>query len=179
MATKETTKQLILGVYDNPDKVYSTTKKLIKGGYKIEDVYSPFAIHGLDRVMGIKRSRLSIAAFLFAMTGLSLAVTFQVYVSYFDWQMNIGGKPSLHIPTYIPITFELSILFTAFGMVTCFFIVNKMFWGKNADIMDPRVTDDLFVIAVDVKASKGDMSALNQKLIDGGAIEVRERVKEL
>jgi hypothetical protein len=175
----ETSKNLILGVYDNPDKTYSVTKKLISSGYSVYDVYSPFAIHGLDRVMGIKRSRLSVAAFLFAMTGLSLAITFQVYVSYFDWQMNIGGKPSLHIPTYIPITFELSILFTAFGMVACFFIVNRMFWGKNADLMDIRVTDDLFVIAVDTKKSKADLGSLNQLLMDGGAIEVRERTKEL
>lgn len=175
----ETSKKLILGVYDNPDKTYATTKKLVAQGYKVYDVYSPFAIHGIDRVMGIKRSRLTVAAFLFAMTGLSLAVTFQLYVSVFDWQINIGGKPSLHIPTYIPITFELSILFTAFGMVACFFIVNRMFWGKNADIMDLRVTDDLFVIAVDVKASKADIGSLNQLFIDGGAIEVRERMKEL
>ncbi len=175
----ETNKLLILGVYDNPDKTYSVTKKLIASGYNVYDVYSPFAIHGIDRVMGIKRTRLSVAAFVFAMTGLSLALIFMIYASYFDWQINVGGKPSLHIPTYIPITFELSILFTALGMVTCFFIVNRMFWGKNADIMDIRVTDDLFVVAVDVKKSKADMSSLNQLLIDNGAIEVRERIKEI
>lgn len=175
----ESDKLLILGIYDNPDKTYTATKKLIAGGYEIFDVYSPFAIHGLDRVMGIKRTRLSIAAFVFAMTGLSLALIFMIYTSYFDWQINVGGKPSLHIPTYIPITFELGILFTAIGMVTCFFIVNRMFWGKNADIMDIRVTDDLFVVAVDVKKSKADMSLLNQMLIDNGAIEVRERIKEV
>jgi hypothetical protein len=173
------TKKMILGVYDNPDKTYAATKKLLNSGYSVEDVYSPFAIHGIDRLMGIKRSKLSVAAFLFAMTGLSLAVTFQVYVSYFDWPMIIGGKPNLHIPTYIPITFELSILFTAFGMVSCFFIVNRMFWGKNADIIDIRVTDDLFVIAVNVQQNKTDIQALNQLLIDNGALEVRERVKDI
>lgn len=172
------TKKMILGVYDNPDKTYAATKKLIKNGYSVEDVYSPFAIHGIDRLMGIKRSKLSVAAFLFAMTGLTLAVTFQVYVSYFDWPMIIGGKPNLHIPTYIPITFELSILFTAFGMVASFFIVNRMFWGKNADIIDIRVTDDLFVVAVNVQQNKTDIQALNQILIDNGALEVRERTKE-
>lgn len=175
----ETTKKLILGVYDHPDKTYAVTKKLVKSGYSVYDVYSPFAIHGMDRVLGIKRSRLTIAAFVFALTGLSLGILFQMYTGFFDWQFNIGGKPSMHIPTYIPITFELGILFTAFGMVGCFFIVNRMFWGKNADIMDIRVTDDLFVIAVDVKKSKADMGGLNQLLIDGGAIEVRERIKEL
>ncbi len=175
----ESDKLLVLGIYDDPDKTYSVTKKLIKNGYAVYDVYSPFAIHGIDRLMGIKRSRLSVAAFLCAMTGLGLAITFQLYTSVFDWQVNVGGKPSLHIPTYIPITFELSILFTAFGMVTCFFIVNRMFWGKNADIMDLRVTDDLFVVAIDVEKTKADIATLNQLFIDNGAIEVRERIKEV
>jgi len=172
------TNKYILGVYDNPDKIYSTTKKLINKGYKVDDVYSPFAIHGMDRLLGIKRSNLTVAAFLFAMTGLTLAVTFQVYVSKIDWPMIIGGKPNLHIPTYIPITFELSILFTAFGMVTCFFIVNRMFWGKNADIIDPRVTDDLFVVSIQVQENKTDVQALNQLLVENGALEVRERIKD-
>ena len=147
-------------------------------GFKVFDVYSPFAIHGLDRVMGVKRSKLSLAAFMFAMTGIACALTLMIYASYFDWQMNIGGKPFLHIPTYIPITFELGILFTAFGMVSCFFVVNRMFWGKNADIMDIRVTDDRFVVAVEVIEGKTNVEELNKILIANGAIEVRERMKE-
>jgi hypothetical protein len=74
--------------------------------------------------------------------------------------------------------FELSILFTAFGMVTCFFIVNRMFWGKNADIIDPRVTDDLFVVSVQIQENKTDIQALNQILVENGALEVRERIKD-
>jgi hypothetical protein len=101
-----------------------------------------------------------------------------IYTGYFDWQINIGGKPFLHIPTYIPITFELGILFTAFGMVSCFFVVNRMFWGKNADIMDIRVTDDRFVVAVEVIEGKTNVEELNKILIANGAIEVRERMKE-
>jgi hypothetical protein len=89
--------------------------------------------------------------------------------------MNIGGKPSLHIPTFIPITFELGILFTAFGMVACFFIVNRMFWGRNTNIIDIRVTDDRFVVAVNVHNNASDIKNV---LISNGAIEVRERVIE-
>ncbi len=168
----------MLGVYDNPDTVFSVTENLVKAGYDVHDVYTPFAVHNLDKVIGVKRTRLSIAAFCFAMTGLVSAIALQTYASYFDWQMNIGGKPSLHIPTYIPITFELSILFTAFGMVGCFFIVNRMFWGRNTDIIDLRVTDDRFVIAVNIH-SKTDVKALEQTFVSGGAIEVRERAKDL
>lgn len=169
------TNKVILGIYNDPDHIYDTTKKLIHDGYRVRDVYSPFAIHGMDRVLGIKRSRLTVAAFVFAMTGIVLALTLQTYASYFDWQMNIGGKPSLHIPTYIPITFELAILCTAFGMVGCFFAVNKMVWGKNADIIDIRVTDDLFVVAIDIIPNKTDVAELSSILKNNGAIEIRER----
>lgn len=169
------TNKVILGIYNDPDHIYDTTKKLIHDGYRVRDVYSPFAIHGMDRILGIKRSRLTVAAFVFAMTGIVLALTLQTYASYFDWQMNVGGKPSLHIPTYIPITFELAILCTAFGMVGCFFAVNKMVWGKNADIIDIRVTDDLFVVAIDIIPNKTDIAELSSILKNNGAIEIRER----
>lgn len=169
------TNKVILGIYEDPDHIYDATKKLIHDGYRVRDVYSPFAIHGIDRVMGIKRSRLTVAAFIFAMTGITLALTLQSYVSFFDWQINIGGKPFLHIPTYIPITFELAILCTAFGMVACFFYVNKMVWGKNADIIDIRVSDDLFVVAVDVIPNKTNIDELSELLKSKGAIEIREK----
>lgn len=172
-----TNQKQILGVYNDPDQIYAATKKLVKNGYNVYDVYSPFAIHGIDRVIGIKRSRLTVAAFIFAMTGVASALTLMIYTGGFDWQHNIGGKPFFHVPNYIPITFELGVLFTAFGMVSCFFIVNKMFWGKNADIIDPRITDDLFVVAVSI-GKNTNVSELNQMLIDNGAIEVRERTLE-
>jgi hypothetical protein len=146
--------KMILGVYDDPEKIFDATKELVESGFDVKDVYSPFAIHGVDRLLGIKRTRLSVAAFCFAMLGIASAITLMMYTGYFDWQINVGGKPSLHIPTYIPITFELGILFTAFGMVFCFFVVSRMFWGKNANIMDIRVTDDRFVVAVNTYGQK-------------------------
>ncbi len=172
-------KKMLLGVYDGPDATFDVTKSLKEKGYDVHDVYTPFAVHNLDRVLGVKRSRLSTAAFVFAMTGLTSAVALQSYASYFDWPMNVGGKPFLHIPTYIPITFELSILFTAFGMVGCFFIVNKMFWGRNTDIYDLRVTDDRFVIAVNIHEGKTNVDELSNIFKQGGALEVRERIVEL
>lgn len=173
------TNKMLLGIYDNPDATLEITQQLKNKGYDVYDVYTPFAVHGLDRVLGVKRTRLSSAAFVFTMIGLTCAILLQTYASYFDWPMNIGGKPFLHIPTYIPITFELSVLFTAFGMVGCFFIVNRMFWGRNTDIIDIRVTDDRFVIAVNVHEGKTNVQELSTIFVQGGALEVRERVKEI
>lgn len=171
--------KMLLGIYDNPDATFDVTKSLVEKGYDVHDVYSPFAIHNLDRVMGVKRTRLSTAAFVFAMCGIACALSLMIYASYIDWPIIIGGKPFLHIPTYIPITFELGILFTAFGMVGCFFVVNKMFWGRNTDVMDIRVTDDRFVVAVNIHENKTNVSELSSILVQGGALEVRERTKEL
>ena len=119
-------KKMLLGVYDNPDATLDVTKSLKEKGYDVYDVYTPFAVHNLDRVLGVKRSRLSTAAFCFGMTGLVSAVSLQSFTSYFDWPMLIGGKPFLHIPTYIPITFELSILFTIKKHPTIPKAVNKI-----------------------------------------------------
>lgn len=170
--------KVLLGVYDNPDTILDATENLMKSGYDIKDVYTPFAVHGLDRILGVKRTRLSIAAFCFAMLGIASAISLIMYTGYFDWQINIGGKPFMHLPTYIPVTFELGILFTAFGMVGTFFVVNKMFWGRNTDVIDLRVTDDKFVIAVNVHANT-DVKALENALVSNGAIEVRERKYEI
>jgi hypothetical protein len=171
--------KMLLGIYDNPDATLDVTEMLIKNGYDVQDVYTPFAVHGLDRVLGVKRTRLSTAAFVFSMLGVASALTLMIYASYVDWQINIGGKPSLHIPTYIPITFELGILFTAFGMVGSFFIANRMFWGRETNIIDIRVSDNMFVIAVNIHEKKTDTKALEQLLVSNGALEVRERINEI
>ncbi len=171
-------KKMLLGIYDNPDATLNVTRSLKEKGYDVHDVYTPFAVHNLDRVLGVKRTRLSIAAFIFSMIGISTAITLIAYTGYFDWPINIGGKPYLHIPTYIPVTYELGILFTAFGMVACFFLVNRMFMGKNPDIMDIRVTDDRFVIAVNIHEGKTDLNDLSAIFKNGGALEVRERIVE-
>jgi len=170
--------KLMLGIYNNPDTTYDATEYLVENGYDVKDVYSPFAIHGIERVLKIKRTRLSVAAFVFAMLGIASAISLIMYTGYFDWQINIGGKPFMHLPTYVPITFELGVLFTAFGLVGTFFIVNRMFWGRNTDVIDIRVTDDHFVIAINIH-SNTDVKALERSLIDNGAIEVRERIIEL
>lgn len=169
-------KKFIYGIYDNADAIMHAVQSLRKNGVEIHDCYTPFPIHGLDRAMGIKRSNLTVVAFICGAIGLTLAVIFQMYVMVSDWPMIIGGKPNDgYFPSFIPVTFELTILFTAFGMGTAFFIRTKMVHGKVEDLVDPRQTDDLFVLAVEEKAHHFDKEMVNQTLKDNGAIEIRER----
>jgi hypothetical protein len=107
----------VLGVYDDEDVLLHAVEKVRGKGVKIHEVYTPYPVHGLEDVLGYKRSRLPIAAFLFGMLGTSLAMTMQFYMMNFDWPMIIGGKDHAAFPDFIPVGFEMTVLLAAFGMV--------------------------------------------------------------
>ena len=103
-------KKVIYGLYDDDDTVLQAVKDIRKKGIHIDEVYSPFPIHGLDHALGLKPTRLAITSFIYGCTGLSLALLMMWYMMIEDWPMNIGGKPNFtlldNLPAFIPITFE-------------------------------------------------------------------------
>lgn len=169
----ERDKNFILGVYDDEDVLLDAISKVKGTGVKIHEVYSPFPVHGIDDVLGYKRSKLPIAAFLFGMLGTILALTMQFYMMKIDWPMIIGGKDHAAVPDFVPVTFELTVLLAAFGMVGVFMIASNLKpWGQPR-IFDIRITDDKHVMAIDlaVNTSMGE-SQLTDVLKNSGASEV-------
>lgn len=170
-------KKLLLGVYEEPHTINDTVRNISSKGYKVVDVFSPFPIHGIEKAMGIKRSRLTVLAFLCGLTGCCLIIWLIMYTNVVDWPMNIGGKPNdRYTLSFFPVTFEGTILCTAFGMATFFFIRAKMFPGVVEDLHDIRQTDDLFIIAVD--GAGANQEEVKQIFINSGATEVREKTIE-
>lgn len=159
--------QFVVGVFEDEDTLLHAIEEIRSTGVKIHEVYSPYPIHGIDDVLGYKRSRLPRAAFMFGATGTTCALVMMFYMMGFDWPMNIGGKPNAPLPDFVPITFELTVLFAAFGMVGTFLTASNLFpWSKPV-IFDERVTDDKFIIAIDLsknKASKEDLTSLLNKV---------------
>lgn len=170
-------KQFLLGVYDDEQPVLKAVKELRIKGIKVYDVYSPFAIHGMDDALGIKRTRLTIAAFIYGIIGCTLALSMMYYMSVIDWPINIGGKPSFLGPDFIPITFELTVLITALGMVATFLYISRLAPGIEADVLDPRVSDDRFIIAIEIKNEEAKRKS-TEILKSYGSLEIRERVTE-
>ena len=148
-------------MYDDDDKLLEAARELVGKGVHVNDVYSPFPIHGIDPIIGVKRTRLAIASFMYAMTGTSLALLGMWYFMISDWPMNIGGKPSFslfeNIPAFIPVTFEFSVLCGAHGMAITYFLRNGTLPGMPASNPDPRTTDDKFVM--EIKTSNNDIDA--------------------
>lgn len=169
-------KHFVVGIFDDEDVLLKGIKKVRDGGVKIQEVYSPFPVHGIDDALGIKRTRLPIAAFLFGLTGTSLALLMQIWMLGYDWPMIIGGKNHASLPPFIPVTFELTVLLSALGMVGTFMIVSDLKpykWPRQFDI---RSTDDKHVMAVDVAVNAGkSKDELKRLLKDSGASEVNEK----
>lgn len=166
----------ILGHFDDPEVLMNGIDKLQKSNIKIYDVFTPFPIHGIENKLGVKRSRLPIAAFLFGITGTITAFTMVYYMLVHDWPMNIGGKPAFAFPDFIPVMFELTVLFCAYGMVFTFFYANHLFPGRAPRVMDLRATDDRFIIAVDAK--QNDVNAVDALFKEAGAVEIKHNERK-
>lgn len=167
-------KHFLLGKFWDPEKVLETLGQLQKDEVPVYDVYSPFPIHGIEPYLNIKRTRLTVAAFIYGAMGLMTALLLMGLVFGVIWPMNIGGKPSLAWPDFVPISFELTVLFAAHGMVLTFLIVGQYWPGKKAVLMDDRQTDDVFVVAID-KNRISDEQAIRQVFAAHGAYEITEK----
>ena len=171
----DSNKHFICGVYDDEDVLLSAVEKIRDKGVRIQEVYSPFPVHGLDEALGYKRTRLPIAAFMFGITGTILALFTQTWMLGFDWPMDIEGKNYASLPPFIPVTFEFTVLLSAFGMVGTFFIVSNMkpyAWPRQFDL---RSTDDKHIMAIDLADNKMSKDELGRILKDTGASEVNEK----
>jgi hypothetical protein len=172
----EANKNFLVGVFDNEELVLNGVRTVRGGGVKIHEVFTPFPVHGLEEVLGYKRTRLPMAAFFFGMTGTTLALVMQIWMLGYDWPMIIGGKNYVSLASFIPVTFELTVLLSALGMVATFMIISDLKpyrWPRQFDV---RSTDDKHVMAIDLavnaKFSKDQIAAL---LKEAGASEVNEK----
>lgn len=164
--------KFLVGIFEDEDVLLDAIKNVRSEGLKIHEVYSPFPVHGIEHALGYKRSPMSVAAFLFGIIGTSLALTMQIGMMGVDWPMIIGGKDYIPIPSFIPVTFELTVLLASFGMVGTFFVTcNLKPWGKPR-IFDLRVTDDKHVMAIDIAGNSKSESEIQKLLEKNGASEV-------
>jgi len=145
--------KIIHAMYDDDTKCLEAAKQLVGQGIAVKECYSPFPIHGIDPVIGVKRTRLAIASFMYGLGGLSLAILAINYFMIQDWPMNIGGKPNwnyfYNLPAFVPIMFEFTVLCAAHGMVITYLLRNKTLPGMPATNPDPRTTDNKFVLEFD------------------------------
>ena len=172
--------KVIYAMYDDDDVLKDGAKKLVAKGVKISEVFSPFPIHGIDPIIGIKNTRLGILAFIYGITGTMLATYGMSFFMVEDWPMNIGGKPNFtyldNMLAFIPITFEFTVLCAAHGMAITYLLRNKTLPGMPAQNPDPRTTDDKFVMEIRLSENSSfSAEQLEGMIRETGMIELDQK----
>jgi hypothetical protein len=161
----------ITGYYQDEEDLLKGLRQIREKGIEIMDVLTPFPVHGLDKILRIERSKLTRVAFAAGALGAITGFGFQAWVFTMAYPINFGGKPFFSIPSFIPVTFELSVLFAAFAMVIAFFVRSKIGPGAKTVIHDERITDDVFlvVLKIDDEAAGQGTRDVEKALIGTGA----------
>ena len=170
-------KKFITGNFYDEEVLFPAVKKVRRAGYKIHDVFTPFPIHGLDKEMGLRDTSLHTAGFIYAITGTATALGFISWALTIDWQLNFGGKPYFSLPAWVPIIFELTVLFASVGMVMTFCYLCQLAPFVKKDHFNLRSTDDTFVLALECSDKTNEQEAI-ACLNNAGAKEVLVQYKE-
>ena len=166
--------KVIYAIYNDDDILMDAVKTTRAARHHIEEVFTPFPVHGLDKAMGLAPTRLAICSFLYGCVGLAFATWMMYYIMIQDWPQDIGGKPSFsyveNMPAFVPIMFELTVFFAAHLMVITFYMRSKLWPFKEAENPDVRTTDDHFLMEVAVRDNEEELITFFQNT---GAIEVK------
>jgi hypothetical protein len=177
---------VILAEFDTAHDVLHAAEKVQAAGYRNWDSHTPFPVHGMDRAMGLKDSRLGWIVLAFALTGLSGAFVMMHWMNGVDYVTVVGDKPPgapQTLPSMVPILFELTILLSAFGAVLGMFGLNKLPRHNHPLFESERfraATDDKFFISIEAEDPKFDVVRTREMLegVHATHVEVIEEEPE-
>ncbi|HUH75019.1 MAG TPA: DUF3341 domain-containing protein [Chitinophagales bacterium] len=170
-----TTKKYLVGMFDDDHTLLHAVDGAVKAGHKIDDVFTPFPVHGLEHKMGLRPTKIHTAGFVFGLTGLVIAFSLMAFASAINYPNNFGGKPLFALPAWIPIMFEITVLSASTGMVSVFYYLCNLYPGKQPKIIDARLTDDMFAITFDITKDSSLAAGFTDFLRHEGAVEVFEK----
>ncbi len=171
-------RRLFVGVFQREDDTLAAVQASRRLGFKVVDVYAPYAVHGLEEAMGLVPSRLPWIVFLLGLSGAAFKVWFEFWTTMVDWPLNVGGKPFNSLPAFVPVTFEVMVLCAALGAVISLFFVCRLFPGKRAVAPVAGVTDNQFALVLEESDSTFDTGKVQRMFEDFHAVHVEEQIEE-
>lgn len=165
----------VLAEFESAHGIYHACEKVRDAGFQKWDAHTPFPVHGLDKAMGIKRSILPFIVLACGLTGVGAAMALQWWTSAVDYQVIIAAKPYFSWQAFIPVTFEVMVLFSALGAVIGMLHLNRLpqfyhslFHSERFE----RVTDDRFFISIETADPNFDAERTPEFLRSVGAVHV-------
>ena len=163
--------RLLVAWFEEEEAVLEATRSARQSGLAIADVFTPYAVHGMDEAMGLSPSRLTYVCFAAGVLGLVGALSFELWVSAVSWRLNVGGKPFLSVPAFIPVGFEVTVLSAALVTVAVLLIRARLFPGATRTVL-PRTTDDRFALALRTGGPSFEEAAARALCTRLGAVEI-------
>ncbi len=149
MGSAETTR-IHAVVFDDPDKTLLAVRGLRSAGYTVEDVHTPFPVHGMAEALELRETRLAYGPLAGGIVGLTAAICLQLWTHAVSWPLDVGGKSLLAIPAIVPVSFELTVLLAGLATFLALLVAARLCPCGCLPASQPhgRVNDDRFVILV-------------------------------
>lgn len=173
MPKTESAKRFTAAFFEREQDLIAGAAEARRAGFEVYDVYTPYPVHGMDRAVGLAPSRLTWIAFLAGAIGLVFGLTLQVWTSAYDWPLNVGGKPFNSFPLFIPVTFELTVLFSGLIAIGVLFARNRMWLFSKRRVFE-GVTNDRFVLVLKQSDASFDIDKAASLFSRHNAINVIE-----
>ena len=172
-------RRILIGIFSREQDVLNAIRTFRQRGLSIVDVYIPYAIHGLDRALGWRPTRLPWVCFLLGLLGAPFKVWFEYWTTAFNWPINVGGKPWDSLPAFVPVTFEVMVLCAGVSTVIAFFIASRLWPGRKTTLLYPEITNDKFAIVLEETDSTFDPCLIKRLCEELNAVHVEERLEAL
>jgi hypothetical protein len=175
MTTKNKNVHGILAEFRNPKELIDAAEMVKDSGYNNFDTYAPFPIHGMEKAMGLKDSLLGWIVLAGGLAGMIGALALMIWVMGYEYPLNISGKPYINIPVYVPITFEMTVLFAAFAATFGMFALNKLPRFHNPLFNVERfkkASDDGFFICIEASDDLFSENEVSKLFTDSGATHI-------
>ena len=165
----------VIGTFDDEQALIHAVENLKEKQIEIEEVYSPYPVHEVLHLMG-RKSRIPTLAYFYGLFGAIAVLGFLYWTSVISWPVNYGGKPFNSFPSFIVITIVLTIFTVTVASLFTFSLRAKLYPGRKVAIIDPRTTDDIFLIVIGAGGSSDGNKQLSENILkEAGAIEVYEK----
>jgi len=162
----------VLALYESPDTLLQAAATIREHGFRGADAYTPYAVHGLSEALGIRKSWVPYVTLVMGLTGAGLGLWFEIWTSAVDWPINVGGKPFVSLPAFIPITFESGVLIGG-TMTLAALLIACGLPNYRSPILDRSLTDDRFGLFIPDSGPGWNEQRTIQILQSSGSHDVR------
>jgi hypothetical protein len=172
-------RSFLVATFTDADNLLSAVRLVRGEHFRLYDVFAPYPVHELDEAMGLRRTRLPRITLLAGLSGLACALALQFYANVLDWPLDVGGKPDNSTLAFIPISFELTVLFAGLVTVAAFFLRARLYPGKEEKLAAPGVTDNVFALVVRTPAAATAVARAREIFNQCGAASIAAREIDL